>query len=156
VRILLEPVGRDPLLSFIRSCFDNREPGAIATLIFKSNGLRLPIATRLFWQSGLKFANGSPDSLLGNLLPVLSKEIELSLRENRSRSVVYETPQGDTEFFVEVIQPPTALMIFGAGHDAIPLSSFAKQLGWQVTVVDQRSAYAAGERFPAADRVLAA
>src|SRR5262249_23512080 len=99
VRILLEPVGRDLLLSFVRSCFDNREPGAIATLILKSNGLRLPIATRLFWQSGLKFDNESPDSLLSNLLPVLSKEIELSLRENRSRSVVHETPLGETEFF---------------------------------------------------------
>src|SRR4051812_25094513 len=36
--------------------------------------------------------------------------------------------------FVETIQPPTALVIFGAGDDAQPLARLASELGWHVTV----------------------
>jgi xanthine/CO dehydrogenase XdhC/CoxF family maturation factor len=42
--------------------------------------------------------------------------------------------------FFEVIEPPVPVVIFGAGHDALPLAHFAKALGWQVTVVDGRAA----------------
>ena len=34
--------------------------------------------------------------------------------------------------------------------------SFAKELGWQVTIVDPRPAFATPERFPAADAVIVA
>jgi xanthine dehydrogenase accessory factor len=58
------------------------------------------------------------------------------------------------EIFYEVIHAPTPLFIFGAGFDAIPLAKFASDLGFEVTVVDRRPAYAARERFPDADDVL--
>ena len=60
------------------------------------------------------------------------------------------------EVFTEVIEPAPSVLIFGAGHDAVPLAEFAKQLGWSVTVVDRRSAYATEQRFPGVDRVIAA
>jgi xanthine/CO dehydrogenase XdhC/CoxF family maturation factor len=53
----------------------------------------------------------------------------------------------------ERILPPPALVIFGAGHDAVPLVRIAKEVGWHVTIVDGRSAYAKKERFPQADAV---
>ena len=56
----------------------------------------------------------------------------------------------------ESIQPPLALTIFGAGHDAIPLVHAAKAMAWHVRVVDHRPAFADPERFPVADRVIAA
>ena len=58
------------------------------------------------------------------------------------------------EIFYELIEPPVRLFIFGAGYDAIPLAKFAKELGYFVTVVDRRPAYATRERFPFADEVL--
>jgi xanthine dehydrogenase accessory factor len=54
----------------------------------------------------------------------------------------------------ESILPPYALVIFGAGHDAVPLVRIAKEVGWYVTVVDGRAAYAKKDRFPAADAVI--
>ncbi len=54
----------------------------------------------------------------------------------------------------ESIRPPLALVIFGAGHDAVPLVRIAKEVGWHVTVADGRSAYARAERFPGADSVI--
>jgi xanthine dehydrogenase accessory factor len=60
------------------------------------------------------------------------------------------------EVFRQSVPPPVALAIFGAGDDAQPLVSFAKELGWQVTIVDPRPAFATPERFPAADAVIVA
>lgn len=58
------------------------------------------------------------------------------------------------EIFLETIQPPHPLVVFGAGDDAQPLVRMALELGWQVTVVDSRSAYAAAARFPGAAVVV--
>jgi len=45
-----------------------------------------------------------------------------------------ETPAGA---FVQEIQAPIQLLIFGEGPDSIPLRSFAEILGWSVIEVDQ-------------------
>ena len=55
--------------------------------------------------------------------------------------------------FLETVAPPTPLVIFGAGDDARPLSRFAKELGWRVTVVDSRPSYVTVTRFPEADQM---
>jgi len=46
-----------------------------------------------------------------------------------------------------------ALGIFGAGDDARPLVSMAKELGWFVSLADGRSHLASSNRFPRADRI---
>ncbi len=57
------------------------------------------------------------------------------------------------EVFFETLTPPTRLLIFGAGDDAVPLTELAHQLGWQVSVFDGRANYARREKFPAAQLV---
>jgi len=47
-------------------------------------------------------------------------------------------------------------VIVGAGHIAVPLARMAKVLDFQVTIIDDRSAFANRGRFPEADRVIAA
>ncbi|GAA4306630.1 XdhC family protein [Compostibacter hankyongensis] len=56
--------------------------------------------------------------------------------------------------FLEVLEPPVSLLIFGAGNDAIPLAGMAAVLGWEVTVIDGRIHYATTGRFPAAGKVI--
>jgi xanthine/CO dehydrogenase XdhC/CoxF family maturation factor len=58
------------------------------------------------------------------------------------------------DVFMEYIGPAQRLVVFGAGHDVIPVVSLAAGLGWDVTVADVRSGYAKPERFPGAERVL--
>jgi xanthine dehydrogenase accessory factor len=58
-----------------------------------------------------------------------------------------------SDYFVEVIAPPPAVFIFGAGDDTQPLADFAWSLGWHVTIADNRSSLARPERFPCAARV---
>jgi xanthine dehydrogenase accessory factor len=56
--------------------------------------------------------------------------------------------------FYDPLQPPSRLLIIGAGIDAIPLVTSAKALGWRVTVIDHRTSYINQERFPLAERLL--
>jgi xanthine dehydrogenase accessory factor len=61
---------------------------------------------------------------------------------------------GTLEIFVEPLLPPADLYIFGAGHVAASLYQIAKMAGFDVTVIDDREAYANRERFPEAHQVI--
>ncbi|MDP2274226.1 MAG: XdhC family protein [Archangium sp.] len=50
----------------------------------------------------------------------------------------------------ETLRPSVRLVVCGAGHDALPVHSMASALGWDVHVVDWRSAQATRARFPGA------
>ena len=56
--------------------------------------------------------------------------------------------------FFEVHGPPPTLIVFGAGHVAMPLVSLAHDLGLKTIVVDGRPRFATRERFPDADKLL--
>ena len=66
---------------------------------------------------------------------------------------LYELRSGD-EVFIEPFLPPAHLVIVGGVHVAIPLTRFAKELGFSVTVIDPRAKFANPDRFPDADEVL--
>lgn len=51
-------------------------------------------------------------------------------------------------WFINVFNPPIDLVIVGAVHIAQPLSRMATALGWRVTVIDPRTAFASEARFP--------
>jgi xanthine/CO dehydrogenase XdhC/CoxF family maturation factor len=51
---------------------------------------------------------------------------------------------------VEWLEPPPHVLVCGAGDDAVPLVAAMRALGWRVTVVDHRPAYAKPERFAGA------
>jgi xanthine dehydrogenase accessory factor len=56
--------------------------------------------------------------------------------------------------FIAVLSVPPRLLILGGGPDAGPVVELAGFLGWKITVVDHRAAYAQPERFPRASRVV--
>lgn len=52
--------------------------------------------------------------------------------------------------------PPPKMVIFGAGHLAIPLVEMASWCGFDITVIDDRQEFACVDRFPRAGKVLVA
>ncbi len=64
------------------------------------------------------------------------------------------TPDLEAEVFVETLEAPQHLILFGAGDDAQPMVRMAALLGWAVTVIDGRAQLARAERFAEVDRVL--
>jgi len=78
---------------------------------------------------------------------VHSARARLATRDPRAATVM--APDG-REVFIDVNAPAPELLIYGAGHDAQPLCAQAQALGYQVMVVDPRSAYLTPGRFPGA------
>jgi xanthine dehydrogenase accessory factor len=70
------------------------------------------------------------------------------------RSELYQ--QDGQTLFVDVVAPPPRLMIFGAVDFAAQLAAAAKLAGWRAFVVDPRKRFATADRFPEAERVIAA
>ena len=66
------------------------------------------------------------------------------LRSDRGRTE--ETPNG--KVFLEPFNPPLRLIIVGAVHITQALVPMAKALGYGVTVIDPRGAFATQDRFP--------
>lgn len=69
----------------------------------------------------------------------------------QARSQVEE--RGPDSVFVDVLEPPPSLLVFGAGDDSQPLARLAHEAGFAVTVVDHRRGYLTQERFPAPARL---
>jgi xanthine dehydrogenase accessory factor len=61
------------------------------------------------------------------------------------------SPAERTRAYVELLSPPPHLLICGAAPDAQPVASTARALGWRVSVIDHRPAYAVEARFPGSD-----
>jgi xanthine/CO dehydrogenase XdhC/CoxF family maturation factor len=58
------------------------------------------------------------------------------------------------KLFALPLSLPPRILLLGAGPDAVPVVDFAARLGWKVTLVDHRAAYAVPAHFPGAEHVL--
>jgi len=76
-----------------------------------------------------------------------------AMARSASRSMQIDAGDRRATLFFELHGPATTLVIFGAGHVAVPLVRFAKGLGWTTVLVDARERYATRERFPDADDI---
>jgi xanthine dehydrogenase accessory factor len=142
IHVLLERVASSQChraLAFLENCRSSARTAVVATVIRTYRPCAVETGDRIF-------PGQEPSPLASDLHP----HFEQTLRARESRLVFLQ----DCEVFIEYATPPPSLVIFGAGHDAIPVATFAKQLGWNVTVADGRPAYATAARFPQADRVV--
>lgn len=60
----------------------------------------------------------------------------------------------DRQIFVESYPPPPTLIMVGAVHIAVELTTFAKTMGFRTVVIDARGAFATVERFAHADELV--
>jgi xanthine dehydrogenase accessory factor len=74
----------------------------------------------------------------------LRETLEAALRSGKSTMV--ETAHGPV--FLTVYVPPARLVAIGAVHISQALAPMAKLLGYDVVIVDPRTAFATPERFP--------
>jgi xanthine dehydrogenase accessory factor len=74
----------------------------------------------------------------------LHVELDRHLRMGKSGTVEI----GGRKLFLNVYAPTARLVIVGAVHISQALAPLARSLGYDVTVVDPRSAFASPERFP--------
>ncbi|MEI6860894.1 MAG: XdhC family protein [Verrucomicrobiota bacterium] len=84
------------------------------------------------------------------------RALRAGLQEAVARHASHHAEVDGAAVFFEYVARPTPLLIFGAGDDAQPLCRMAADLGFVVSVLDPRPAYATKGRFPEAEAVLAA
>lgn len=89
---------------------------------------------------------------------VMESEKPRTMTFNLNQDPKYDTGLvcgGTLDIFIEPVLPAAVLYLFGAGHVALNLSKAVSHVGFDVTVVDDREAYASRERFPEAKEVIA-
>jgi xanthine dehydrogenase accessory factor len=83
---------------------------------------------------------------VGDALPdgIDAATVEHVLRDGDARTVVSET----ATFFVEPVVAPPRLLVVGGGHVGQAVARQARELGFDITVVDDRPEFARPELFP--------
>ncbi len=130
----MQSAGTQALLVHLDTCQQERRETVVATVI-RTRGERFAVGQHLFGEA-----------LDGEL-----SDADITTRESRSSCLL---ELRDADVFVEYIPAPVRLVVFGAGHDAIPVVNAAVSLGWEVTVADVRSGYVKPSRFPGAIDVV--
>ena len=120
-----------------------REPAALITRILED-------ATGTRFQTESAFSD-TPESEVALVIP---RDELRQMREQRKSRFVDCGPAGSA--FVEWLEPPLALYLFGGGPDVLPMLKLARELGHEVIVIDRRAEYARSENFPGATRVVLA
>ena len=154
VDVLIEPLphnGNRDLLSFLADCLDRRQTGIVATVFGVEGDTKAAICNRLMLSGQQSEIHDIGDD---DLAEAIRSDARRVLKSSTSMVKMYEMATGRAQVFIEAIQPPVPLVIFGAGYDAVPLARFAKELGWHVTVVDPRPGHAIPTRFPIADTLI--
>jgi len=94
---------------------------------------------------GGEFTAGDAELIKGIHIP---SEIHDMSRRFWRESIT--TAQGKVDMLLVPVIPPPALLVCGAGIDAVPVTRLAVEMGWDCTIVDHRSGFANAERFPGA------
>jgi len=69
---------------------------------------------------------------------------------NQKKSQAIDMEDGVRVFF-DVLSSENRLLVCGAGHIAVPLARFAREVGFKVSVLDDRADFANSTRFPDCD-----
>lgn len=101
----------------------------------------------VFWRDAR--GAGPLQKYYDSLKPLLEAAFE---RQRPQRAKVLT--EGRSDIFVLPFFPPQRLIIIGAVHIALSLTTFANELGYETIVVDPRPAFASSDRFSHADQLL--
>ncbi len=88
------------------------------------------------------------------LVAALVEQARPAVQKGQPQRLVQTGIDQAPDVFVDVFPPPPKLIIVGAVHIAIPLVTFARELGFRTYVVDARTAFATRDRFPHVDDLV--
>jgi len=127
----------------LRAAVERRERLCVVTAL---EGPRLG-AQLLVWPSGEMSGDlGGP-----RINQRASLHAHSILPGGRSGTKPFEGADGSVRLFFDVVTPAPNLVIVGAVHVAVPLVTFAHEMGYRTVVVDPRRAFLSEERFGHAD-----
>ncbi|MBB6448229.1 xanthine dehydrogenase accessory factor [Geomicrobium halophilum] len=105
----------------------------------------------LLWSDGSIFSDNAYSKLFSNEL--VAHGLPLLLKQ-QTKSITFPWETAKVECYIEVFPAPSRLIVAGAGHVSEPVEKIGRMLGFYVTVIDDRKAFANREKFPEADEVI--
>ncbi|MBA2286593.1 MAG: XdhC family protein [Ktedonobacteraceae bacterium] len=141
------------LYEALKDQLDHEKGVALATLV---RGPELVGAKLLVFPDKSTQGTLGDATLDAQVIEDAERAIWVGEASTRSYSIEGAAGTQTVDVFIEGFTPPPLLIIVGAGHIAIPLTTFARTLNYRVIVVDARAAFATRERFPHADELIVA
>ncbi len=147
----------------VADALDRGEAAALITVVATSGSTPQRVGAKM-----IAWADGRTEGTIGGGCyenDALGKARE-AMRLRRPRLVHYTLNDdlaaesglicgGQMDVYIEPLEPAPHLYLVGAGHVAHELARVARQVGFQIHVLDDRAKFANAERFPGADVVVA-
>lgn len=124
--------------------------------LYKEIENRLGKEQRLIQATHLRAPQGSIESMERQLwsLNDAPEELKETAKEVLLEGMPKVIKNEDNDIFLEPFYKEERLVVFGGGHIALPVVEFGAKIGFSVTVVDDRLAFANEKRFPHATHVI--
>ncbi|HEX2658248.1 MAG TPA: XdhC family protein, partial [Polyangia bacterium] len=141
---------------------ERARPCALVT-VFESTLPQLPIGSRVVVERNGSFTSAPTvaGEEAGRILVSLVQQARhlfddstTTCRRHASSTITVGAGSSTARALVEIITPPPALFVCGAGRDAAPVVTLARSMGWDVSVYDPRRSESLGLRFKDAHRIL--
>ncbi len=136
-------------LNEINRAYSGGEPVALASLIKTTSKVDGKIGGKLLIR-----ADGSTEGTLG-VESLNSEAVQYAVELMAYGNSKYVKSDTGAEYFIEGYTTPPRVVLCGGGHVSKAISSVAVNLGFNLTVIDDREEFANKNRFPEADVVVA-
>lgn len=155
-----EPVlqSEEPPLMVAARCVENGHPVALATVIAASGSTpRQAGAKMVVFPDGRIVGSVGGGRLEHDTIQAALRCLETGTAERIHPALADDLGMccgGGVEVFIEPLVVAIPAAVYGAGHVARAVIPLLQQLGFQVTVIDDRADLLTEERFPACRRML--
>ena len=141
------------IYELLREAVLREEPVLLAKVIAADSRTISAGATMLIFADGRTAGNLAE----GELERQVIRDASDLLLGGKARTGKYRLKEGKSaEVYLEPYPPPPRLLIFGADPDSRPIVQLGDQLGFNITLVDHRPAFANGKVFPGARKIIVA
>ncbi len=138
------------ILDLINSSIELGKTVVLVTVISADPGASISVGKKLAVDLEGKSAGSLGDEDFDSEVVKMCLE---TMKKGESTSQSGTHQKSRVEMFLDLIEAPPKMIIFGAGHIALPLSQIGKTIGFRIVVVDDREDFASRDRFPEADDV---
>ena len=146
IDVLIEPFDVDDQWEILRRCVENDEVAVHAIGLAPG-----PLLGRKMVRLD---ASRSVGTIAASIDDLVYDRSERLLQTGGTEVITLPWQGQQAEVYLEAFRPSPCLLIVGATHTAISLCRLATEVGFQVTVIDVRSALATPERFPDAKQIV--
>ena len=134
----------------LRKSIQDRIPGVLITMV--TGSADSPVLIYRYWFNGSSVPSMQKE-FTDRITPV-AQEMIASGNSHDYREMELVVDDKPSSVYLEPVFPPEHLIIAGAGHIGRALAHLGSFLGFEVTVIDDRSEYANKDNIPDADHLI--